>query len=324
MATDTIAKHMKNSKRIGLKIKPKKIKFRNYWPYLLMAAPGLLYLLINNYIPMLGLSIAFKDINYSVGILKSPFVGFKNFEYLFKTRDAFIITRNTISYNVVFIVINTLVSVTVAVLLNEIKSKIALKTYQSLILLPYLISMVIVAYLVYALLSADTGFINHTILKPLGIEGVSWYSDTKYWPVILPLVNAWKQFGFLSVIYFASVIGIDVEYYEAATIDGASKWKQIKFITLPLIKSTIITMVLLAIGRIFYSDFGLFYQVTMNSGMLYPVTNVIDTYVYRGLMQLGDISMASAAGVYQSIVGFVVVMISNLVVRRISKDDALF
>lgn len=306
------------------KSRGKRHKLKEYWPYLLMAAPGFLYMLINNYTPMLGLVIAFKDIDYSVGIFKSPFVGLKNFQFLFQTNDAFIITRNTICYNLVFIVINTIVAVAIAILLNEIKNKLAVKFYQSAILLPYLISMIIVAYLVYAFLSSETGFINNTILKVFGSEGISWYSEKKYWPFILPLVKVWKECGYLSIIYFASVIGIDIEFYEAATIDGASKWQQIRCITLPLLKPTIITMVLLSIGKIFYSDFGLFYQVTMNSGLLYPVTNTIDTYVYRALLQLGDISMSSAAGFYQSMVGFVLVLIANFVTRKLSKENALF
>lgn len=308
-----------------IKLKAKKHdSFWNYIPYVVMTIPGIIYLIVNNYIPMLGIVIAFKNIDYSVGILKSPWFGLSNFEFLFKTTDAFIITRNTICYNAFFILLNTVIAVSVAILLNEIRSKAALRFYQSFILLPYLISMIVVAYLVYAAFSVDTGFINKSIFPLLNIGPVDWYNQPKYWPFILPLVNAWKQCGFLCVVYLASVIGIDKEYYEAATLDGASKWLQIKTITLPLLQPVITIMVLLAIGRIFYSDFGLFYQVPMNSGMLYPTTNVIDTYVYRGLLQIGDIGMASAAGVYQSLVGFVLVMLSNMVVRKINPENALF
>jgi putative aldouronate transport system permease protein len=289
-----------------------------------MAAPGFLYLLINNYLPMIGLSIAFKNIDYSIGILQSPWNGFENFKYLFSTSDAFTITRNTLCYNGFFILINTVLAVAVAILLNEIRNKTLLKTYQSMILLPYLISMIIVAYIVYAGLSADTGFMNKGILPALGMKPVDWYSETKYWPLILSLVNVWKNVGYLCIIFLASIIGIDEAYYEAAKLDGATRWQQIKTITLPMIQSVVTIMVLLAVGRIFYSDFGLFYQVPMNSGPLYPVTNVIDTYVYRGLLQLGDIGMASAAGMYQSVVGFVLVMISNMIVRKINPENALF
>ncbi|MED4229173.1 ABC transporter permease [Neobacillus cucumis] len=286
--------------------------------------PGLIYLLINNYLPMFGLMIAFKDINFAKGILGSDWIGFKNFEYLFSTRDALIITRNTILYNGGFIILNTIVAIAVAIMLNEIKNKLAKSFYQSVILLPFLISMVIVSYLGFAFLSEDVGYLNKTILPMLGLDSVSWYSEAKYWPYILTFINMWKGVGFLCVIYLAAIIGIDQEYYEAAKLDGANKWQKIIHITIPCISPVIIMMTLLAIGRIFYSDFGLFYQVPMNSGALYDTTNVIDTYVYRGLMQLGDIGMSAAAGLYQSIVGFILVLLSNYLVRRKSKDHALF
>jgi putative aldouronate transport system permease protein len=306
------------------KVNTKMIKFKRFLPLIIMMVPGLVYLLVNNYLPMFGLIIAFKDINYAKGIFASDWIGFKNFEYLFTTRDAFVITRNTILYNGGFIILNTILAIAVAIMLNEIKNKLAKSFYQSVILLPFLISMVIVSYLGFAFLSEDVGYLNNTILPLLGLEGVSWYTEAKYWPYILTFINMWKGVGFLCVIYLAAIIGIDQEYYEAATLDGANKWQQIINITLPSIMPVIIMMTLLAIGRIFYSDFGLFYQVPMNSGPLYDTTNVIDTYVYRGLMQLGDIGMSAAAGLYQSIVGFVLVLLSNYLVRRKSKDNALF
>jgi putative aldouronate transport system permease protein len=301
------------------------LKFKKYAPFFLMMAPGLLYLIINNYVPLIGLVIAFKDINFSVGILQSPWAGLKNFQYLFATSDAITITRNTILYNASFIVINTTVAVTVAILLNEVRKKWLLKSYQSIILLPHLMSMVIVSYLVYAFLSPDTGLLNKTILPVFGIhDSVSWYSEAKYWPFILPIVNVWKGVGFFCIVYLASIIGIDKEYYEAATLDGATKFMQIRRITLPLITPTITMMVLLSIGRIFYSDFGLFYQVPMNSGMLSNVTQTIDVYVYKGLTQLNDVGRSSAAGFYQSIVGFILVLTANFVVRKMDEESALF
>jgi putative aldouronate transport system permease protein len=306
------------------KVNTKMIKFKRFLPLIIMMVPGLVYLLVNNYLPMFGLIIAFKDINYAKGIFASDWIGFKNFEYLFTTRDAFVITRNTILYNGGFIILNTVLAIAVAIMLNEIKNKLAKSFYQSVILLPFLISMVIVSYLGFAFLSEDVGYLNNTILPSLGLEGISWYNEAKYWPYILTFINMWKGVGFLCVIYLAAIIGIDQEYYEAATLDGANKWQQIINITLPTIMPVIIMMTLLGIGRIFYSDFGLFYQVPMNSGALYDTTNVIDTYVYRGLMQLGDIGMSAAAGLYQSIVGFVLVLLSNYLVRRKSKDNALF
>ncbi|MBE9916144.1 sugar ABC transporter permease [Paenibacillus donghaensis] len=289
-----------------------------------MMLPGLIYLLINNYLPLFGLTIAFKDVNYSKGIWNSDWVGFKNFEYLFKTEDAYIITRNTILYNAAFIVLGLIVSISIAILLNEIRNKIASRLYQSVIVLPFLISIIIVSYLVYAMFSTDTGFVNKTLLPLLGIDPIAWYNEPKYWPFILTIVHIWKGAGYSCIIYLAAIIGIDPEYYEAATLDGASKWTQIRKITLPMIMPVITILTLLAIGRIFYSDFGLFYQVPMNSGALFSTTNVIDTYVFRGLMQLGDIGMSAAAGFYQSLVGFVLVLLSNYVVRKIDKDNALF
>lgn len=289
-----------------------------------MMLPGLAYLVINNYLPMFGLSIAFKDVNYAKGIWGSDWIGLKNFEYLFKTTDAYIITRNTLLYNAVFIVLGLAIAIAIAILLNEIRSKKARGLYQSVILLPYLISMILVSYLVYAMLSVDSGFLNKTMLPLLGLDPVSWYLEPKYWPYILTVVHIWKGAGYSCIVFLAAIIGIDREYYEAAELDGASKWMQIRTITLPMITPIITMLALLGIGRIFYSDFGLFYQVPMNSGALYETTNVIDTYVFRGLMQLGDIGMSAAAGFYQSLVGFVLVLVSNAIVRKFDKDNALF
>lgn len=299
-------------------------RFKRSIPLYLMALPGLIYLIINNYVPMFGIIIAFKNINWRKGILGSPWAGFGNFEYLFKTKDAMTITRNTLCYNLVFIVVGTVLAIAVAILLNEVRSKRLKKLYQTVFLLPYLISIVVVSYLVYAMLSIDSGFINRSVLPILGIDPIAWYTEPKYWPFILVIVYLWKTFGYNSIVYYATLMGIDESYYEAAAIDGANRWQQICHVTLPSLAPTIITLTLLAIGKIFYSDFGLFYQVPMNSGPLLDVTNTIDTYVYRGLIQLNDLGMSSAAGVYQSIVGFVLVLTANYIVGRVDKDKALF
>ena len=211
-----------------------------------------------------------------------------------------------------------------AILLNEITSMMLKKTYQTVILLPYLISMVVVSYLVYAMLSSENGFVNLSILRPLGKQEISWYTESKYWPAILIIIYIWKTFGYNCILYYATLVGIDRGYYEAAVIDGASRWQQIRHITLPELVPTIITLTLMSIGKIFYSDFGLFYQVPMDSGPLYDVTNTIDTYVYRGLIRQNNVGMSSAAGFYQSIIGFVLVLLANYAVRRISKENALF
>lgn len=297
---------------------------RRYVPLYLMILPGLAYLIINNYLPMFGLAIAFKNINYAKGIWGSDWIGLQNFEYLFQTTDAYIITRNTLLYNAAFIFFGMIIAIGIAILLNEIRNKLAQRFYQSVIILPFLISMILVSYLVFAMLSSETGFVNKTLLPMFGLEPISWYLQPEYWPYILTVVHIWKGAGYSCIVFLAAIIGIDRSYYEAAELDGASKWMQIRMITLPMISPIITMLVLLAIGKIFYSDFGLFYQVPMNSGALYSTTNVIDTYVFRGLLQLGNVGMSAAAGFYQSVVGFVLVIVSNYIVRKIDKDNALF
>ena len=298
-------------------------RIKRFWPIYLMMLPGLAYLFINNYMPLPGLVVAFKQYNAVKGIFGSPWVGFKNFEYLFKTGDALAITRNTILYNVAFIVVDTVLAIAVAIILSELTGKVK-NFYQSAILLPNLISTVIIGYLVFAFFSVENGFVNNTLLPALGLQPIEWYSQPKYWPYILIFVNAWKSIGYICIVYLSTIMGLDRSMYEAATIDGASKWQQIKYLTLPLLKPTVILLTLMAIGRIFYSDFGLFYQVPMNSGQLYNTTSTIDTYVYRGLLEDNNIGRASAAGFIQSIVGFLCVISANAVVRKLEAESALF
>lgn len=305
------------------KIKTKKKRLQKQWPFYIMIIPGMIYLLINNYGPMAGIFIAFKKIDYGLGIFKSPWVGLENFEYLFKTDAALIMTRNTILYNVAFIVLGTILGIAVGIMLSELRSKAKTKFFQTVILLPYLLSWVICAYIGYAFLSKESGLLN-SLLTSLGLQAVDWYNDPGKWPVILIIVNIWKGIGYTSIIYMSTIIGIDKSLYEAARVDGATRWQEIRMITLPLLKSTIIMLTIMNIGRIFYSDFGLFYQIPLNSGTLYPTTQTIDTYVYRALMQQNQIGMSSAAGVYQSLVGFVLVLAANMIVRKISPDDAMF
>ncbi|QJD88281.1 sugar ABC transporter permease [Cohnella herbarum] len=289
-----------------------------------MMIPGLAYLFVNNYIPMYGVILAFKNLNYVDGIWGSPWAGMDNFKFLFNSPDAYLITRNTVLYNVVFIIVNLILALSTALLINEIRDKVVARFYQSTFLLPHIISMVVVAYLVYSFLNTESGLVNRQLVNLFGSEAISWYNEARYWPYILVIVHAWKGVGFLAIIYFAAIIGIDKEYYEAATIDGASKWKQMTRITIPLIAPVIIVMTLLSISSIMRSDFGLFYQVPMNSGPLMPTTNTIDTYVYRAMTKLGDIGMSSAAGLYQSVVCFFLILGANFAVRKISKNDALF
>jgi len=299
-------------------------KIYRFLPLYIFMVPGLVYLLINNYIPMAGIVVAFKKMDYRKGIFGSPWTGFKNFEFLFKTKDAWVITRNTICYNLVFIVLGTVTAIAVAIILNELKNIKMRKLYQTIILIPFMLSIIIVSYLVYGFLSQESGFINKSILAPLDLKEISWYAEARYWPVILVIVNLWKGFGYSSIIYFATVVGIDKTYYESAAIDGAGRWKQVTCITLPILRPTIIIMTLMAVSKIFYSDFGLFYQIPRNSGPLIEVTNTIDTYVYRGLVKNNNVGMASAAGFYQSIVGFLLVFGANYLVKRLDQDSSLF
>ena len=302
----------------------RKIHWRQILPYYLMVLPGLAYLIINNYIPMFGILIAFKKMNYKKGIFGSDWVGLNNFKYLFKTKDAWTITRNTLLYNVAFFIIGTVLAIFLAIMINELTNKKASKLYQTVILLPFLMSWVVVSYLVFAFLSSENGLVNHSVMPLLGKEPVNWYGDKRYWPFILVLVNTWKGIGYSMIIYISSLVGISQDYYEAATIDGASKWKQIRYITLPLLKPTVITLFIMSVGQIFRSDFGLFYQVTRNSGLLYDYTRTIDVYVYQALMKNSDYAMSSAASVYQSVVGFVLIVAANRIVKRYQASMALF
>lgn len=298
----------------------KKSKRVNYAPLILMMMPGVIYLIVNNYLPMFGITIAFKNLDYTKGIFKSDWVGLKNFEFLFKTKDFYIIMRNTLCYNLVFIFGGLAASLAIAVMMTEIGNWKIAKVIQPVICFPNMVSIVIVAYLVYGFLGGD-GWINNTLLHG---NGISWYSKPQYWPYILTLVHFWKGAGYGSIIYIATMSGIDKGLYEAARLDGASKWQQIRLITLPIIRPMIILMLLMSIGRIFSSDFGLFLQVPMDSGALYNSTQTIDTYVYRALMKLNDVSMSSAASVFQSILGFVLVLLSNMLVRKVDPDSSLF
>jgi putative aldouronate transport system permease protein len=313
-------------------VKPKSVFKRSPFIYeilknkilFLMILPGVVLLFLFNYLPMFGLIIAFKNINFSTGILRSPWYGFKNFEFFIKTPYAVNITRNTILYNLTFIIVGTIVAVTVAIALNELRNRKLARFYQSVIFLPYFLSWVVISYLVFSFLSVDMGFVNNYVLKLFGISPIAWYGDTTYWPYILTLCHLWKYTGYDSVIYLATIVALNPEYYEAAVIDGASKFQQITKVTIPLISPVIIIMVMLGIGRIFFADFGLFFQVPMNTGSLFDVTNVLDTYIYRTLVNSGDIGMASAAGLYQSVVGFVIVLASNIAVRKYDSSKALF
>ncbi|WP_334293369.1 ABC transporter permease [Lachnoclostridium sp. An169] len=314
---------VRKEKTAALKVR-KRFRWKKAVPIYLMVLPGVIYFLINNYLPMAGITIAFRKINYRDGIFNSPFCGLENFEFLFQSGNIQVAIRNTLLYNVAFIIIGTVFPIAVAILFNEIRGKLSQKIYQTAILLPYLMSMVVVSYLVFAFISADNGFINKSILEPLTGESVAFYQEKAYWPFILIFVNQWKGIGFSMILYFSSIIGISPDYYEAAKVDGATKWQQIRYITLPMLKPTVITMFILSVSKIFYSDFGLFYQVPRNSGTLYEVTQTVDTFVYNALMNQNNIAMSSAASVMQAIIGFILVVAANAVIRKTSEENALF
>ncbi len=321
-----------------------------------MILPGLFVLLINNYIPMLGVVLAFQKYtnvrkpasldwvpqlfyniieNFKQGNL--PLVSyfdangqiaqrkdvFGNFAFLFNSPDSWIITRNTVLYNIAFIILGLIVSVAFAIILSELRNKRTAKVYQSLMFLPYFLSWVIVGYLAYGFFGNEYGYVNKSILEPLGIPQ-QFYANPVYWPFILIFFNLWKYTGYNCVVYLAAITGIDTELYEAATIDGANRWQRIWNITIPMLKPLMIILTVLAIGRIFNSDFGLFYQVPRQQGALFATTQVIDTYVYNALVRLSNIGMASAAGLYQSVVGFVCIFLANWVVRKIDSEKAVF
>ncbi|MGX7060195.1 ABC transporter permease [Vagococcus humatus] len=297
-------------------------------PLLLMALPGAAWLIIFFYIPVFGNVVAFKDFHLSPNgfldsLRTSPWVGWNNFKFLFSSSDAFIITRNTVLYNVTFIILNLLLAVTIAVVLSELRSKRMIKIYQTSMLLPYFLSWIIISYFLYAFLSPEQGLFNAIITKGGG-EAIDWYTTSKYWPYILIFMGVWKGIGYNSIIYFASIMGIDPTYYEAAEVDGANKWQQIRHVTIPQLVPLITILTILAVGNIFKADFGLFFQLPKNSGALYNVTAVLDTYVYNGLTSTGDLGMAAAAGLYQSVVGCILLVGTNLIVRRFDKGSALF
>lgn len=298
-------------------------QFKRFLPLFLMSLPGTLYLIINNYIPMGGAVIAFQSYNYSKGIFHSRFIGFRNFEFLLRSPDLPRILGNTIFYNICFIVFGTIAAIFLAVLMGEIKSRVFGKVFQVSILVPYMISMVLMAYVVYAIVHPTYGFLNTTLFPLLGMEKINFYSEPEPWRIILPVVHVWKNAGYNAIIYYATICGIDPEIYEAAKIDGASRWKQIRHITVPMLVPTVCMMTIMAVGRIFNSDFGLFYQVTLNSAALYPATNVIDVYVYNALMRLNDVGMSSAVGLLQSVVGCVLLLSTNAIVNKLSPENAI-
>lgn len=302
-----------------------------------MVLPGAIWLILVRYLPMFGIVMAFKD--YKIvrlaseyqnqwytkaltlvnNIYQSPWTGLKNFEFLFASSDSWIMIRNTIGYNSLWIVLTLFFSVAFAILLSEITRKFVAKTYQTMMFFPYFLSWVVVSYFVYAFISPTNGLIVH-----MQHDSTDWYNVVAPWPYILTISSLWKNIGYSCILYLAAITGIDATQYEAARIDGASKWQQVKYITLPHLQTIIIILFIMNVGKILNADFGLFYSVPFNSGALYPVTQVIDTYVYTAFKATGDPGMSSAAGLFQNVIGFILIMTTNAIVKKVDPDSSLF
>ncbi len=298
--------------------------FHKYWRLHVLALPAFLSLLAFAYAPMFGVVLAFQKYSIQGGFFGSEWIGFKNFEFLFQTSDAWRITRNTVLYNIAFILVNTSLSVILAMLFNELYVRKLAKTLQTMIILPNFLSMAVIAIIAYAFLKGGNSGILNQVVKAFGGKTRDWYMYKPVWPFLLVFINAWRGVGYGSIVYVASISGISQEYYEAAVLDGASKFQQAVYVTLPHLRKIITIMLIMNVGSLLKGDFGLFYNVTQNNGALYEVTDVIDTYIYRALKMLGDTGMSSAAGLYQSFVGFVLVLLANWVVTKVDEESAMF
>jgi putative aldouronate transport system permease protein len=288
-----------------------------------MLAPAVIFYLLFAYVPMVGIILAFKHYDYAGGVFGSPWNGLDNIRFFFESGDAWRVTRNTALYNIAFIVVNNSLQIFAAILLFEVGGKWFRKITQSILFLPYFISWVVVGSIAYNLLNYDIGTVN-VFLKGIGMDPIDIYNTPSYWPFILVIVAAWKSLGYGTVMYLAAITSIDTEMYEAAEIDGANIFQRVMKVTIPNLYPTVIILVLLAVGNIFRGDFGMFYNMVGNNGVLFSSTDVIDTFVFRSLITTNEIGMSAAAGVYQSVLGFVTIMLVNYAVRRHDKDRALF
>lgn len=314
---------MELAKSAKLKTKKKRKLTKEEWQLYSLCAVPVLLVFVFSYVPLGGILIAFKNYRFDLGILKSEWVGFKNFEFFLKSTEFLRITWNTLSMNFAFIVFGTTAAVLTGVLLFGIKSRLSTKIFQTTLITPHFISWVVVSYMVYAFLNPKYGILNG-VLKNFGADTIDWYAEPKVWPVILTITFVWKNVGMDSVIYYATLMGVDSGLFEAADIDGAGPLKKFRVIVLPELVPLITILTIMKIGNIFRADFGLFYQIPRNVGLLYATTDVVDTYVFRAMRVIGDMSMASAVGFLQSIVGFVMVVLTNYITRKISPENALF
>lgn len=301
--------------------KKKKGKFN--WSLMSMTIPGLLFLVAFNYLPLiLGWFLPFKKISYSKGIFKSPWCGFDNFKFYFTSQDAFRTTRNTVLMNLLFIAVTISISIVLALLMFQL-GKTSVKVYQTAIFVPYFVSWVVASYILYAFIAPDQGVVSN-VLTMFGQEKINLYTKPNAWPGILLICYIWKHVGYNTLLFYASLISLDSSLLEAAAIDGATKAQRMYHVAIPHIAPIVIMMTLLSIGKIFYSDFGMFYFLTKDTGALYATTDVIDTYVYRALRVTGDLGLSAAVCLYQSFVGFILVLLSNLIVKKVNPDYAMF
>lgn len=312
--------------------KPAKKKYAQRKKTLLllsMVAPGAIWFIFLRYLPMFGIVLAFKEYrmkrnqNLFQNIISSEWVGLDKFKFIFSTSDSWNMIKNTIGYNAIWIVLGLVIAVAFAIMINEVTNKFVAKTYQTLMFFPYFLSWVVASFFVLAFLDPTRGLITHW-QQSMGVTPTSWYTDSRPWPIILTVAYLWKNLGYSTILYLAAITGIDASQYEAASIDGASKWQQVIYITIPHLKTMIIILFIMNVGKIFNSDFGLFYNVPLNSGPLYPKTMVIDLYVYNALIATNDIGMSAAAGLLQNVVGFICIMTANTIVRKVDEDSSLF
>lgn len=290
---------------------------------LLMLLPATIFFFIFSYLPMSGIILAFKSYNFRDGVFGSPWVGFENFKFFFISGQAFKVTRNTILYNSAFIIVNTVLQITIAIFISEIRSKYFKKAAQSFMFFPYFISWVIVGVMVYNLFNYENGTLNN-FLKTLDMQPVDFYSKPVAWIFIIIIFSAWKSVGYGTVLYLAAIMGVDTEIYEAAEVDGASIFQRIFQITIPCLKPTMIILILLAIGNIFKGDFQMFYQLIGNNGTLFNTTDVIDTFTFRSLVSNSEFGMAAASGLYQSVFAFITIVTVNHFVKKYDEDYSLF
>ncbi|WMJ88734.1 ABC transporter permease [Anaerocolumna sp. MB42-C2] len=324
-------KKLKNDKKdmVNKKVKTRKKWTKDDTELTLLALPTIVWYILFCFLPMFGIVIAFKNYKIFPGhgfiynLIQSQWAGLDNFNFLIKSNVLLLLLRNTIGYNIIFIILGIVIPVTLAIMISLIYSKRKSKVYQTLMFFPHFMSWVVVSYFVYAFLSIDKGMVN-SILKTFGKDIIQWYMEPKYWPFILVFMQLWKTIGYSTVVYLASITGIDSALYEAAVIDGATKWQQVKYITLPSIKTIVIMMFILNVGKIFYSDFGLFFQVTREiPSSLYNVASTIDTYIYKALQSSAPIGMTAAATFFQSVACCLTILLANWIVRKIDNDSAI-